>query len=230
MKYQSPLTPCTFLKRYKRFLTDVRLDNGEIMTVHCANSGSMKTCMGNEWQCYISKSPNQKRKLPYTLELLHNGTSFIGVNTALANKIVMEGLTNNRIPEITGYDRYIPEVRYAQNSRIDILGTNNNDEKCYIEIKSVSMVRDGKYAFPDAVTKRGLKHLKNLLQVKEEGHRAVIFFLLMRNDGATFEAASEIDPEYAACLDEVTAKGVEMIVYHTRITPDSIEIGERLCR
>jgi sugar fermentation stimulation protein A len=228
MKYPQPLIKCKLIKRYKRFLVDIQLMDGQIMTVHCPNSGSMKTCFEAGWDAYISKSSNPKRKLAHTLELVHNGNSFICVNTGMANKLVLEALNNNIIPELDQYTHFKAEVPYGNSSRIDILAMKSNEqaeaEKCYIEIKSVSMVRNHQYAFPDAVTVRGQKHLDELMLMKEQGHHAVMLFLLMRNDGNQFEAAAEIDPIYAQKLTESHQKGVQILVYQTEISPDNITL------
>jgi sugar fermentation stimulation protein A len=153
MQFDQKLIPGYFIKRYKRFMVDLRLESGEIVTAHCPNSGSMKSCLGTDWPVRLSQSGNPKRKLKFTLEMIHNGICWIGVNTILANRIVQEAIETTKIPELAGYDSLRREVKYSNNSRIDILLEKVN-EKCYVEIKNVTLVEDDVYKFPDAVTAR----------------------------------------------------------------------------
>lgn len=229
MQFADPLIPAKVIKRYKRFLTDVTLDSGEEVTVHCANSGSMKTCIDSGWRAMLSDSKNPKRKLRYTLELVHNGLCWICVNTQRANAVVAEAIAAGQVPELAGYDSIKREVKYGNGSRIDIFLESDDKPPCYVEIKTVSMLgEDGKYQFPDAVTTRGLKHLQELRDTHEAGHRAVLLFLVMRSDGEGFRAADSIDPAYAEALDEVTAAGVEVLVYGSDISETKLGLGGRI--
>jgi len=227
MIFQQKLLSGYFIKRYKRFLVDVRLENGDIVTAHCPNSGSMKSCMGENWPVKLSKSNNPKRKLNYTLEMIHNGKCWIGLNTILANRIIQEAIEIGKIPELNGYDSLRREVKYSDNSRIDIL-LEKPDDKCYVEIKNVSLVEDGIYKFPDAVTTRGTKHLNDLIKMKQEGHRAVLLFCIQRNDGKWFESAKGIDPMYAETLGKAANAGVEILCYRADIQLEKIEIVEKV--
>lgn len=159
------------------------------------------------------------------MEMIHNGSCWIGINTHLANAIVAEAIHKGKIPELSGYADLKREVKYGENSRIDIY-LSNESSKCYVEVKNVTLLDDaGYYAFPDAVTSRGLKHLRELQQMVREGHRAVMFYLVQRNDGNSFRPAADIDPAYAEELAMAARNGVEIIVYGTRISPESIEVS-----
>ena len=226
MIISSPTEKATFIKRYKRFLVDVKLPNNKNLTVHCPNSGSMKGCLGPDWDVIISDSQNPKRKLQYTLEMLHNGTCWIGINTHLANRIVTEAIEQQNIPLLNGYSSIKNEVKYGQNSRIDIL-LEKEDQKCYVEVKNVTLVDDeGYYTFPDARTERGFKHLQELTEMVREGHRAVMFYLVQRSDGSGFRPAVHIDPAYAEGLKTAVNAGVETLVYRADVSPEEITVAE----
>ena len=224
MKYPHELIRGTLIKRYKRFLADIRMEDDSLLTVHCPNPGSMKTCSSPGFPAYLSRSDNPKRKLAYTLELVHNGNCFIGVNTTRANGVVHEALIEKGIPSLSKYNRYRLEVGWGE-SRIDILA-ETPEESCLIEIKSVSMMRGQAYAFPDSVTERGYKHLNELERAHKQGHRAMMLFLIMRSDAEVFEPAEEIDPRYARRLREVTRNGVEVLVYGTRLSSQGLSLGD----
>jgi len=215
------------LKRYRRFLADVRFPDGQTVTVHCPNSGSMKGCAEPGRPVLLSRSDNPRRRYPWTWELVHNGKCWIGINTLRANALVTEGILAGKVPELAGYGKLRREVVYGNHSRVDLL-LGEDPELCYVEIKNVTLVEQGRYLFPDAVTKRGLKHLWELQEMVRRGFRAVIFFLVQRSDGGDFAPAAEIDPEYARALRQVTEGGVEMLVYGTVITPREITLGSRI--
>jgi len=227
MKFDQKLISGNLIKRYKRFMVDVRLKNGEVVTAHCPNSGSMKSCLGENWKVRLSQSDNPKRKLRYTLEMIHNGKCWIGVNTILANRIVQEAIEEKLIPDLKDYDSLRREVKYSDNSRIDIL-LEKSDEKCYVEIKNVTLVEDSIYKFPDAVTTRGTKHLNDLMKMKKAGHRAVLFFLIQRNDGSYFEPAEKIDPVYAETLQKAANNGVEILCYRAKVELNAIRVDEEI--
>ena len=212
------------LKRYKRFLADVKLESGETITAHCPNSGRMTGCATSGWKVALSESSNPKRKYKYTLEFVHNGLTWIGVHAAGANKIALEAIEKGLIPSLADYETYRREVPYGEKSRVDILGEGEK-EKCYIEVKSCTLVLDdGHYAFPDAPTERGRKHIAELLAMVEQGHRAVLLFIVQREDGKGFVPAREIDPSYAAALDEALQKGLEVLCYQCRVSPERVEV------
>lgn len=228
MIFNEPLISGILLKRYKRFLADIKLDSGEFITAHCPNSGSMKTCKEPGWKVMVSDSKNPKRKLRYTWEMVHNSTCWIGINTQVPNKIAKEAVENGTISELSGYDSIRSEVKYGQNSRVDLLLSNEN-ELCYVEVKNVTLVeQDGFYRFPDAVTERGRKHLFELMEVKKNGHRAVMLFAIQRSDGGIFKPADEIDPAYGQSLREAYKCGVEILPYLADVSPNEIRLTKRV--
>lgn len=228
MKFEKPLIEGILLKRYKRFMADVRLNNGQFVTVHCPNSGSMKSCKEPGWKILVSESDNPNRKLKYTWEMVHNGKCWIGINTQVPNKIAIEAIRNGVIPELNGYNEIQSEVKYGQNSRIDIL-LKGSRGICYVEVKNVTLVEtDGYYQFPDAVTERGRKHLYELLEMVRTGHRAVMLFVIQRSDGTTFKPAIHIDPDYAKALKEVNQEGVEILAYQADVSRTEIKLNKAI--
>ena len=215
--------PGKLIRRYKRFLADVELGSGEVVTAHCANSGRMTTCWEEGWPVILTYHDNPKRKLKYTWELVHNGSTWICVNTHRANALVEEAVKQDLITELRGYETIRREVKYGEKSRIDLL-LERGDEKCYVEVKTCTLMRDGKNEFPDAVTSRGLKHIEELLAMKAEGHRAVLLFVVMREDGAGFSVARDIDPAYAECFDKAQAEGLEILVCQSKISRSNITL------
>lgn len=226
MKINKPLLTGYLIRRYKRFLADIRLENGNIITAHCPNSGSMKTCMEAGWKVIVSDSQNPKRKLRYTWEMVHNGKCWIGINTQLANKIVKEAIEKQWIDELSGYENILAEQKYGANSRIDLL-LEKSGAQCFVEVKNVTMLEDKIYLFPDAVTERGLKHLNELLEIRRKGKRAVMFFLIQRNDGTLFKPCVAIDPKYSEKLTKVHKKGVEILAYTAMVIPGEITISHK---
>lgn len=213
-------------KRYKRFLADINL-NGEIITVHVPNTGSMASCWEPGWKAFITDSGNDKRKYRYTLDMLHNGESWIGVNTSRPNHLVMEAIKNSTIQELQGYDIHRSEVKYGENSRIDIL-LEKEDKRCYIEIKNTTFRDKNLVRFPDAVSTRGLKHIHELMRMKDEGHRAVMFYLVQREDVSKFSPADSIDPNYASTLKEAYANGLEILVYQCVLSEKEIRVDRKI--
>lgn len=219
----------TLIKRYKRFLADVKLDSGEIVTAHCPNSGSMKACSQPDRTVYISRADNPKRKLKFTWEIIDMGSSLVGVNTQVPNRLVAHGIMNGHISELDGYDDLKREVTTSPGSRLDIgLYRKKDVPDCFVEVKSCTLVTDGSAMFPDAVTARGLKHLNELIRLKKEGHRAVIFYLIQRSDAKRFEPAAHIDPAYADGLKTAIAAGVEALAYDVTIDMEQIRMNQRL--
>ncbi|NQY93205.1 MAG: DNA/RNA nuclease SfsA [Campylobacteraceae bacterium] len=226
MKYPE-LFEGKLIKRYKRFLADIMLDSGEQITAHVPNSGAMTSCIEENCPVWVTFHDNPKRKLKYTLELTQMGEHLICTNTGVANKISIEAINNGIIGELQGYSSLKPEQKYGQNSRIDILLENKN-EKCYVEVKSVSLKTGDTLAFPDSVTTRGTKHLNELRDMVKEGHRAVMLYIIQRTDKADFRLAGEIDPKYAATFEEVTKEGVEVLVYQSSINHDEINVSHKV--
>ena len=209
------------VKRYKRFLADIILENGEEVTAHVPNSGAMTSCIEENCDVWVTFHDNEKRKLKYTLELTKMGENLICTNTGVANKISIEAIQNGVIKELQGYENLKPEQKYGENSRIDILLENGN-EKCYVEVKSVSLRIDDYLAFPDAVTSRGTKHLNELAQMVKDGHRAVMLYVIQRTDNLPFKLACQIDKKYCEAFKEVTKNGVEVLVYQSHINLEEI--------
>ena len=220
MNYQEKLIHGRLIKRYKRFLADVELDNGEKVTAHCTNSGSMKTALEEGAEVYLSPVRDPKRKTRYTWEMIKINGDWVGINTNIPNRLAYEAISKGNIEGLQGYEKVQAEVKYGD-SRIDIFAENKT-EKCFVEVKNVSM-KDGDYAlFPDAVTKRGTKHLHTLMQMKEEGMRAVMLYVIQRMDVEKFAPAWNIDETYAKTLLEATQKGVEVIPLQVKVTPEGV--------
>jgi len=215
------------VKRYKRFLADIILEDGKEITAHVPNSGAMTSCIEENCDVWVTFHDNPKRKLKYTLELTKMGENLICTNTGVANKIAIEAIENGVIKELQGYSSLKPEQKYGVNSRIDILLENEN-EKCYVEIKSVSLRVEDSLAFPDAVTTRGKKHLDELVSMVEEGHRAVMLYVIQRTDDLPFRIANEIDKKYFEAFNEARKNGVEVLVYQSKISHEEINIKNHI--
>ena len=234
MRFPSPLIAGRLVKRYKRFLADIVLDTGEEITAHTANPGSMMSVCPENARVWVSKSASKTRKLPYSWELVEitefGRPSLVCVNTGLPNKIAEEAIGRNIIPELAGYDKITREVKYGEKSRIDLLLESETRPPCYVEVKNVSLRRqaDGLAEFPDSVTARGLKHLGELQEMVQQGNRAVMLFILQRSDCTSFSAAADIDPKYAAKLDEVSQNGVEVLVWDCEVTTSEVVIRRPL--
>ena len=218
------------IRRYQRFLADVELDDGSVITAHCPNTGRMTTCAEPGWRVALSDSGNPKRKYRFTWELVHNGTCWICINTGRANDAAEEAIRNGVIPDLRGYREILREQHFG-NSRFDLLlradsGKDAPSESCcYVEVKSVTLLADdGCCAFPDTVTQRGLKHLLELMEVVRAGHRAAMLFVIPRSDGSGFRAAHEIDPAYAAALKSAASLGVCIHAWQADVSPESIQI------
>ena len=230
MKIENARSDTIILKRYKRFLADIQLPSKKIVTVHTANTGSMRTCWEKGWRAVISDSKNEKRTYPLSLEMLYNGKTWIGVNTSIPNKLVEEYIQNGFLTEFKGFTSLKREVKYGKNSRIDILLKFENKADCYIEVKNVTLKEDGENIayFPDALTERGLKHIHELIEMKRQGFRSVLFFVIQREDVNEFRPAYHIHPEYAKALYEAFKKGVEILPYQCTISPKEICLSKKL--
>lgn len=220
------------LRRYKRFLADVELESGETVTAHCPNTGSMRNCCTPNSRVWLYGSDNPKRKLRYTWELVEVAGRYLAcINTQRANHLVKEAIQSKGIEELAGYDRLLTERRYGlENSRIDLLLQGEGRPDCYVEIKNLTLLEgdEGAGLFPDAVTSRGRKHLRELMGVVRRGGRAVLFFNVAHTGIRQVAPAWDIDPEYARTLAQAVANGVEVMAYRTAITPDRIELKDRL--
>ena len=230
MKLPSPLITGTLLKRYKRFMADVELDDGSTITAHCANPGSMMGLAEPGTKVWLSRSDNPKRKLKFSWELLQvdlgAGPAMVGINTSHPNRIVAEGIEAGRVAELAGYDNQRAEVKYGKNSRIDILLESDGKPPCYVEVKNVHLMREAGFAeFPDSVTARGAKHLDEMADMVAQGARAVMMYLIQRDDADRFGLAADIDPHYVERFQAARAAGVEALAYCCTLDPhEGIEI------
>lgn len=224
MQFDETLLQAELIRRYKRFLADVELDNGELLTVYSPNTGSMKSCSEPGCKIWISKSGNQKRKYGYTLELIETPAGIlVGINTGLTNSVVKEGIIRGVVTELQGYGHITEEVRYGkENSRIDLKLHNDHQQCCYVEIKNVTWVEDGIAYFPDAVTSRGSKHLRELTAMVRLGHRAVLLFCIMRADAELMQPADDVDAIYGQTLRTAIAAGVEVYAYFAKVSLQSV--------
>lgn len=229
MKFGTALVPARLLKRYKRFLADVELGDGKVITAHVANPGAMTGLQEPGARVWLSLSTNAKRKLPYSWELVEAefgaGHELVGVNTGLPNALVAEALEHGRITELAGYATIRREVRFGTNSRVDFLLTAPDLPPCYLEIKNVHLMRNAGLAeFPDSVTARGAKHLDELAAVVRAGARAVMLYVIQIGSATSFTLARDVDPAYGTAFDRAMRDGVEAIAYRCRIAPDGIEL------
>ncbi len=215
------------VKRYKRFLADIELADGSTLTVHCPNSGSMRGCSTPGSPVILSKSDNLKRKYAWTLEMVQDNSIWIGVNTGMTNRIVREALENGTIDDFGSIISVQPEVKVSDKSRLDFL-VQTESGPVYIEVKNCSLVQDNIAMFPDAVTVRGTKHLRELERLCTDEVRTAVLFCVQRADGKCFRPAYEIDPTYADTLRAVQAKGVYVLAYRAQVQPDSVTITGKI--
>lgn len=228
IRYQSTLTKAVLLKRYKRFLADVRLSNGETITVHCPNTGSMTNCAEPGWIVYLSKSANKKRKYAYTWELAVNDQAhWIGINTNNANKIVKDAIQQGKIVELAEYNHITPEYKVGE-SRIDFLLKGDGMPDCYVEVKSMTLCEKGIGYFPDTVTQRGTKHANELAELAKKGNKAVLLFCAQHSGIIQYDIASHIDAKYALAVAEAKISGVEVICYGCNFSSDFIELAQAI--
>jgi sugar fermentation stimulation protein A len=227
MIFSPPLLPATLIQRYKRFLADVRLENGRIVTAHCPNSGSMKTCNIPGNPVMISLHDQPRRRLKYTWEMIRINDGWVGINTGSPNKLVAEAIRTGKIIELLNYSDLRREVRISNNSRLDLLLTGSAGH-CYVEVKNVTLLEEDQARFPDAVTVRGQKHLQELIKIVKKGDRAVIFFVVQRQDAGMFTPADHIDPDYGRLLRKAVKTGVEILVYQAEVSPSEISISNPL--
>lgn len=220
----------TLVKRYKRFLADVELDDGSIVTAHCPNTGAMTGCAEPGWQVWLSPSTNPKRKLAYTWEVVKTSQGhWIGINTHKANAIVKEALAEDQIPELLGYTEHKAEVKFgAENSRVDFLLSGDNKVDCYLEVKSVTLLQNEQGYFPDAKTLRGQKHLRELSSIVTQGKRAVLLFCVQHTGIQSMSVAQHIDQNYADELKSAMENGVEILCYACCINEEKIFINQAL--
>jgi sugar fermentation stimulation protein A len=230
MRFPSPLIPATLLRRYKRFLADVVLPDGEETTVHIANPGAMTGLAAPGTKVWLSKSSNPARKLPFSWELaevdLGSGRELVGVNTGHPNALVAAAIAAGAIPELRGYGSLRREVKYGRNSRVDFLLDQQGRPACFVEVKNVHLMRTRALAeFPDAVTARGAKHLEELAAMVVQGHRAMMLFLIQIGSADRLALARDIDPRYGSAFDRARTLGVEAIAYRCAISAVEIAVA-----
>ncbi len=234
MEFDPVLQEATLIKRYKRFLADFETTSGELLTVHCPNTGSMMNCQTPGSRVWYSISENPKRKYPHTWEIVETEHHhLVGINTARANALVKEAIDTELIAELTGYTTIQREVPYGkESSRIDFVLSSDNDAQkvdCYVEVKNVSLgFEDGLGMFPDAVTVRGQKHLRELLEIKASGKRAVLLFCIQHSGIDRLVPADAIDPEYGKLIRKAANFGVEILGYGAVLAPEKIKLERKI--
>ena len=245
MKFSEPFIEGTLIKRYKRFLADIKLADGNIITAHTPNTGAMTGCSTPGARVWVRDTENPNRKYPYSWEIVEAGPDIlVGVHTGLSNRLVEEAITNGVIKELQGYNIIRAEVPYGdENSRIDLLlekcgsadqgvtnhrSTDYQNKRCYIEVKNVTLVENNIAYFPDTVSIRGTRHLRELMKMAKQGHRAVIFYCVQRSDAIEFRPAKKIDPEYTETLCEAVHAGVEALAYRADVATTEIKLQQSL--
>ncbi|MDJ1009133.1 MAG: DNA/RNA nuclease SfsA [Paracoccaceae bacterium] len=230
MRFPTPLVPGRLIRRYNRFLADVTLDDGRAVTAHCPNPGAMLGLKAPGLRIWLEPNEDPKKKLKFGWRLAElPGGHMAGIDTSVPNRVVGEALKARAVPALAEYDRVRAEVAYGERSRVDFLATGAGRPDAYVEVKNVHLRRDGDWAeFPDSVTARGAKHLRELGAMAEAGHRAVMLYLVQRTDCARVRFAGDIDPAYAAAAAEAEARGVEMIAHGTTITTEGVWLGPAL--
>ena len=227
MKFNETLIAGEFIKRYKRFFVDVKIGEEEVVA-HCPNTGSMMGLMKKGNNVWLSKSSNPKRKLKYTLQIIEDQNTKVGINTHLTNKIVFDALSKRKIKNFKNLDKIQQEVRFGKNTRFDFLITEKN-KKTFIEVKNVTLSRQNDIAeFPDAITSRGLKHIQELLKAKKKGFEIYLFFVIQRNDCSKFESAKDIDPEYCELLLKAVKKNLKILCYDCKFSTKRIQLNREI--
>ena len=227
MKFKEKLLQGTLVKRYKRFFIDIKYKNKTIIA-HCPNSGSMLGLIDKGNKVWFSTSNNPERKLKYTLEIIEVRNEKVGINTFLSNKIVFEALNNKKITSLIKFKNIKREVKFSDNTRFDFFLSNKN-EKCFLEVKNVTLVREETVAeFPDAVTSRGTKHLKELCNAKKKGYQSYILYLIQREDCDSFKIAEDIDEEYKITFDKALKNGVKILCYDCMLSNEEIKLNNQI--
>lgn len=230
MHFSPPLQSAMLVRRYQRFLADVITPDGQTLTLHCPNTGAMTGCATPGDTVWYSSSENIRRRYPHTWELTQTQSgAFICVNTLRANRLVKEALLDNRLPELSGYHSLKSEVRYgAESSRVDFMLQAEDQHRCYIEVKSVTLEKNNNGYFPDTITERGQKHLRELISVVDAGERAVVLFAILHSAISRFLPARHIDSKYAQLLDEARRRGVEILAYKAELSATDITLKSPL--
>ncbi|AKS44706.1 sugar fermentation stimulation protein A [Octadecabacter temperatus] len=228
MRFATPLVSARLIRRYMRFLSDMELEDGSVVKAHCPNPGSMMGLKDEGIRVWIEGNDDPKKKLDWGWRLIELDDAFVGIDTGAANGIVAEALSNG-IADLGEYETIRPEVKYREKSRVDFLLSAEGRRDCYLEVKSVTLSREtGLAEFPDSVTARGAKHLGDLAAMVEQGHRAVLLFLVQRTDCTHVTLAADLDPTYAAAFKSALAAGVEVMCFDCTISPEGISLANRL--
>ena len=227
MKFKERLLQGILIKRYKRFFVDIKYKNKTI-TAHCPNPGSMMGLLSRDNKVWFSESNNPNRKLKYTLEIVNVDKKMVGINTQFTNKIVLEALNQKKIKNLAKFSNIKTEVKFSDKTRFDFL-ISNNKEKCFLEVKNVTLKRKNEIAeFPDAITSRGTKHLKELITAKKKGYESYILYLVQREDCKSFKIANDIDEEYKFNFDEALKKGVKILCYDCKLSSEEIRLNNQI--
>ena len=227
MKFKERLLQGTLVKRYKRFFADIKYKN-KIITAHCPNSGSMMGLLDVGNTVWFSLSDNPKRKLKYTLEMIEVKNKKVGINTQLANKIVLEALKHKKINSLNKFNHIKTEPKFSDGTRFDFL-LSNDKEKCFLEVKNVTLLRENKIAeFPDAITSRGTKHLNELCNAKKKGYQSYILYLIQRESCDSFKIARDIDEEYKIAFSNALKSGVKVLCYDCKLNSEEIKLNKRI--
>ena len=227
MKFKETLLEGTLEKRYKRFFVDIK-HKKKIITCHCPNSGSMRGLLDRGNKVWFSRADNPNRKLKYTLEIIEVKKKLVGVNTLLSNKIVLEALNQKKIKSLIKFNNIKTEVNFSNNTRFDFM-ISNNREKCFLEVKNVTLVRKEKIAeFPDSITSRGTKHLKELISAKKKGFQSYILYLIQREDCDSFKIAEDIDEQYKLAFNDALESGVKILCYDCKLCDEEIKLNNQI--
>ena len=229
MNFPSPLERGRLVQRYKRFFADIAMDDGREITAHCPNPGAMLGVNVPGLPAWVSRSDSPTRKLAHTLELIEADGGLVGINTLHPNRIVAEALAAGLIPELAGYETIRREVKYGEASRVDFLLTDSGRPPLWLEIKNVHLMRsEGLAEFPDCVAARSSRHLRELASMVDRGERAAALFVVQRTDCEAFSACADLDPVFAAALDQASALGVEVLCYDCDIDINRVALRRRL--
>ena len=227
MKFKERLLQGTFIKRYKRFFVDINFRD-KIITAHCPNTGSMMGLLNKGNKTWFSESNNPKRKLKYSLEIIEVEKNLVGINTLLTNKLVFEALNLKKIKDLIKFDNIKTEAKFSNSTKFDFL-ISNSKEKCFLEVKNVTLQRNKKIAeFPDAITSRGTKHLMELINVKKKGFQSCILYLIQRHDCKAFKIAEDIDINYKIAFDKAIKAGVKILCYDCKINDEEVKLNNRI--
>ncbi len=230
MHFATPLVPARLIRRYKRFLADVRLEDGTEVTAHCPNPGSMMGLAEPEMRIWLEPNDDPKKKLKYGWRLVEHDTGdFTGIDTAVPNRMLKDALIARAVPALADYPHVRAEVKYGEKSRVDFLLSGDGLPDAYVEVKSVTLLRQpGVAEFPDAKTARGARHMAELAAMVAEGHRAYVLFLVQRTDASEVRIAHDIDPAYGRALRDAKAAGVGILAHACGITPEGVTLGPAL--